>query len=192
MTNVIMSTEYCYEGYHSEEDSYVIGSYSDLYSDDHIDYDTIEFSQMDWEAEKNHFFNYLQKEMERYEKRYKTSVTHFALVGTVGRWNGSPIGGKLIDYNENPIDHMGRVDEIEVVLNEDKTFTILGHHHDGTHRMDIYFMTENKLNKVVPDFVDYGNYDYQDIERIYEEYKPFKATTICADYYGAFNNKAVA
>ena len=192
MTNVIISTEYCYEGFDQNEDCYEVGSYPELYESESIDNNTIEFSQMQWESEKDYFLNYLYEEVDRYEKRYKTSVTHFALVGKVGLWNGSPVGGKLIDYNENPLEHMGRVDEIEVVLNDDKTFTILGHHHDGAHRMDIYFMTENKLNKVVPDFVDYGSYDYEDIERIYDTYSPFKATSVCANYFGAYNNKSVA
>lgn len=187
MRNVIISTEHCYEGFHAEEDCYVIGSYPELYADENVDHSTIEFSQMDWESEKKYFMSYLEEEMEKYEKRYKTVVTHIALIGTVGRWNGSPVGGKLIYCNENPLEHMGNVDDIEVTLNDDKTFTVLGYHHDGCHRMDIHFMTENKLNKVAPDYLTYGDYDYQDIERIYEEYKPFKATAICANYFGAYN-----
>ena len=64
---------------------------------------------------------------------------------------------------------MGNVDNIEVNIEDNKTITILGHHHDGTHQMNIYFLTENKLNKIGYELDDYRFY-----EKIYNNYSPIK------------------
>lgn len=81
------------------------------------------------------------------EKRYRTTVETIGLVGRVGLWNGSPVGGRLLRADRNPIEFMGDVDRVEATIEEDGTLAIRGYHHDGCHYMNIYLPTENKLKK---------------------------------------------
>jgi hypothetical protein len=146
MRKELISTQNCYEGYDKKEECYCNDSYSNLYDNADIDNSTIEWSQDMWQDEKNYFFEMLQESINQYEKRYKTDIIGIALIGSVGLWNGNPSGGKIYDIKDIENILSMDVDDIEVV-SEDGTITIFGHHHDGSHCMNIYFITENKLRK---------------------------------------------
>lgn len=147
--------------------------------------ETGEFLDFAYEDEKEYFQEFLNVLIEKYEKQYKTSVERLALVGRVGLWNGSPVGGKIISANANPIEHMGEVDRLTVEIDDEGLLTLYGGHHDGVHRMNLYLLTDNKLKNVVPDYYHYREQGYEDMERIYENLKPLKVTsTITGAYYG--------
>ena len=120
-----------------------------------------EDSYFAYEDDRDFFFEFLNELITNYEKRYRTEVIRLGLGGTVGRWNGNPIGGKIIAVDSNPIEQMGSVETVEVVVEDDGVITILGHHHDGNQ-------------------VDYG-----DMERMVEHLKPLKCSQkVVESYYG--------
>lgn len=168
---IILSTETCYEAYNILEGAWVIGS--DFTEEEGFDLNTVDWSWQAWEDEKDYFKSFLDEEIKKYEKRYNTTVEYIALAGRVGLWNGSPVGGRMIYRDENPLEYMGDVDSIEISIGEDRVITLLGHHHDGTHEMHIYFITENKVKQLINDD---GQWDYRDFEKIYEEFSPLKLT----------------
>lgn len=180
----IMSTEWCYRGYSHKEECYVNGDYSGLYDAEDVQDDTIEWSLDSWEDEKEYFLDYLRKEMAAYERRYRTTVTHIGMIGSVGVWTGNHVGGKLIRHDENPLDHMGRVDIVRVHLDSDNTLRIDGVHHDGTHCMTIHFLTENKLSKMAPSVLEWSDdYSADDIINIHNNDKAFKVSRIFDEYF---------
>lgn len=172
----IISTRECYEGFNNDTDCWEGGSYSELSENTEIDANTIEWSNHLWDAEKIHFNDILEFEKNKYEKRYKTEVLELVLCGRVGRWSGSPIGGKVVNFN-NPLD-MGNVDDIDATLEEDRTIFINGHHHDGSHHMALYFLTESAMKRAGI----FGTYEYygtdgftaDDFESIYNNLNPVK------------------
>lgn len=182
----IFDTTNCYEGQSISEECWVIDSYHNLSSNKDIQEDTIAWSDTAYQDEKDYFMEFLQSLIKSYEKRYRTTVERIALVGRVGLWNGSPVGGRIIDIDDNPIEYMGNVDNVDVTVDEEGVITIHGHHHDGTHSMNIYLLTENKLQKVAPDYLRFGDYDYRDMERIYENLKPLKMGKVGIEYYGSY------
>ena len=144
-----------------------------------------EDSYFAYEDDRDFFFEFLNELITNYEKRYRTEVIGLRLGGTVGRWNGNPIGGKIIAVDSNPIEQMGSVETVEVVVEDDGVITILGHHHDGTHRMNIYLLTENKLKQVSPSYLNHNQVDYEDMERMVEHLKPLKCSQkVVESYYG--------
>lgn len=187
---VLFDSENCYEAKVIEGDYYVIDDYSSLTENEEIDQSTIEWSQLIYDEERNYFHQYLQEVIQAYEKRYKTFVYAIAIAGRVGLWNGSPIGGRFINSDQNPLNYMGDVDAIDVKVDEeDGEIYLYGHHHDGTHIMQIYLMTENKLRKIAPDYLCYGESNYCHFERIYEECKPLKFCNVAKEYYGNLKKK---
>ena len=165
----IINSENYYEGYDEKEECYIGGSYEELYNNENVDNSTIGWVEYLWEEEKIYFNECIYSLKEQYEERYKTTVEKIVLCGKLGLWNGSPVGGKNISETSFILDNMGNVDNIEVNIEDDGTITILGYHHDGTHQMNIYFLTENKLNKIGYELDDYRFY-----EKIYNDYSPIK------------------
>lgn len=165
----IINSENYYQGYDKKEECYIGGSYEDLYDNDNIDNNSIEWDYSTWEEEKKYFDNCIYSLKEQYEKRYNTTVEKIVLCGKVGLWHSSPVGGKNVTETRSILDNIGEVDNIEVIIEDNGTITILGYHHDGTHKMNIYFLTENKLNKIGYDLNDYRAY-----EKIYNTYTPIK------------------
>lgn len=141
---ILLSSRQCYEAYDDNSNEYDIGSYSELYNKG---FREIYFSDTLWYDEKDYFHDYIRSEIASFEKRYRTTVTAIALVGVVGVWNGPFIGGKITSSESNPLDSMGDVDDVEVVKEDDGSIAILGHHHDGTHHMYLYFLTDSFMEK---------------------------------------------
>lgn len=172
----IISTRECYEGKNMNEEWYEIGPFSELYDSPEIDTDTIAFSSEAWDSEIDFFNNVLAFEKNKYEKRYKTDVLELVLCGKVGLWNGSCVGGKLVSF-DNPIS-MGDVDDIEVTMDEDRTLVVSGHHHDGSHHMFLYFLTESSMKKagIFNTYEYYGadNFTADDYEAIFDKLNPVK------------------
>lgn len=155
MGKVIISSDACYEGYNQSEDNWVIDTYSNLEKDKTIDESTIQYAQYFWEEIHDEFLGYISSEITHKEKETNSTVEAIGLIGGVGRWTGRHKGGKIYNVTElNNIMQMD-VDDIEVIAEEpDNTITIYGHHHDGTHSMNIYLITEKdmKASKVLNDY----------------------------------------
>lgn len=182
---VIFDTNNCYEGYSEKLDCWVVGSYLYLSSSTDIDESSIQWSEMTYEDEISYIQKLIEKSIRHYEKRYRTTVRYLGIVGRLGLWNGNPVGGRIIYRHQNPLQFMGDVDRIEVTLDEDGLITILGHHHDGTHEMNLYVLTDNKLKKIAPNFFRYGESNYKDMERIYEELYPLRIPKKDFVYYAS-------
>lgn len=178
----ILSTGDCQEAYNKVKDVWHIGN--DFKAEDGFDVSTIQWSQSAWEDEKRYFMDFLQSEIKQYEKRYKTNVECIALVGRVGLWNGNPVGGRMLSWDENPLECMGRVDEVDVRVEKDGSLFISGHHHDGSHAMQIYFLSENKLNKLDREWdACWFDFDANHFEQIYNDFKPLKLTKSGRAFY---------
>lgn len=185
----IFTTEGCFRAYSEKDDCFMTGDASGLLEMESIDSSTLEWCQDTYENEMSYFMSFMNAMIEAYEKRYRTTVVNIALAGRIGLWNENPIGGKIINATGNPLEHMGRVDTVEVEVDEEGLITINGHHHDGTHRMNIFLLTENKLKKVSPNFLEYGEFDVEDIESIYEKSAPLKMNNTGVGFYGAYKNQ---
>lgn len=180
--HTIISTRECYEAFNNKENAWVIGN--GFTEEEGFDMDSISWSETGWSDEKSYFMEYLDDQIKAYEKRYKTTVQKIALVGHVGRWNGSFVGGRMLETDDNPLEKMGDVDDVEVSVLENNMIQVSGHHHDATHRMNIYFLTENKLNQVDKDWnSSYFDFDYSHFEFIYENFKPLALTKRGRSYF---------
>jgi len=185
----IISTENFLIGLDKEKDEAVLGGL-ELYDNPNIDDNTIEFDECSWFDEKSYFFDgMIYDAIKRYEHRYKTTVTNIALIGTVGLWHGNPSGGVIFDSSSNPLDMMGDVDEIEVIVYDDGRITLQGIHHDGRHVMEMYFLTESKLNKYAPDYLQFGDYDVDDLARIKNHTSSVKYDKYAVGYFGKLQSK---
>ena len=170
---IVLSSANCQEAYSPSEGCWFVGGNLEMEPD--VDQETIRWSEEAWNDEKVYFMEKIQTAIDAHEKRYGTDIVKIALAGKLGLWNGNPIGGRLFNSNENPLEKMGNVDEISVERAEDGTITILGHHHDGTHRMHVYLLSEKMLDKINPNWDNYyGGLEADDFEKIYETRKPLK------------------
>ena len=189
MKKYLLNSEDCFEAHNPKEDCWVIGDYYSLSEkNSDVDSDTIQFAQYYWEDEVEHFYSFVYSEKEKYEKRYKTEIIGLALSGRVGLWDGSPVGGKIVDFNN--IFQMD-VDDIDVTVEEGDIICINGHHHDGCHHMNLYFLTESNMKKSkiwkTYNYGGFGEFEGDEIEQIYDNLTPLKLPKNCKyysyDYY---------
>lgn len=173
----LLKSSDCYEGYNESNDSWITGTYQYLLAHDEIDEDTIEFSQLYWEDISSHFYYFLESEKNKYEKRYNTEIIALVLCGEIGLWHSSPIGGMIVDFDSIfNID----VDDIEVFINKDDTLEIHAYHHDGTHKLNLFFLTESSMKKagVWKRYNSLGFKDFrgEEFKKIYDSLTPLKLT----------------
>ena len=101
-----------------------------------------------WADVKDYFREFVTSLVTAHEKRYNSSTSYIAMAGHLGLWHGSPVGGKVINYDQNPLDCMGKVDEIDVIVGENNEIVIRGYHHDGVHHMQLYIITDAAIEKL--------------------------------------------
>lgn len=175
----IISTEQCQEAYHTESDSWVIGNA--FTESEGFDMSTVTYSESGWDDEKVYFMEYLEAQVKAYEKRFHTTVKKVAMAGSIGRWNGTFVGGKFIELSANPLEEMGNVDGIEVQVNEEDLIQVSGHHHDGAHRMNLYFLTARMLRKM--NSAGHYGHNEKSFEFIQENFKALKLTHAGRSYF---------
>lgn len=91
---------------------------------------------------------YIEKEISKYEKRYKTKIVGLLIAGKVGLWSGDKFGGKFVSPKQGVSSSMGSCDVIELYKNkETNEYLLVGKHHDGTHQMKIYLVSESKAKR---------------------------------------------
>jgi len=112
------------------------------------DYQDTQFHEDAWVASKQYFGEFVQSLVSAHEKRYNSSTSYIALAGTVSLWKGGLTGGRVLNFDQNPLDCMGEVDEIDVIVEDDGTLTIRGYHHDGVHHMHLYIITDSAIEKL--------------------------------------------
>lgn len=140
----LLETASCYHASNlAVREESATGKYFDLrklgFSNDDISWD-----DHLWQTDKQHFYDFLQAEIEHYEKVHRTQVYHICLAGKVGRWNGNFVGGRALNYNDNPLECLGDVTDIDVdVMHNDRRIRITGYHHDGSHAMNIYIIPDS-------------------------------------------------
>ena len=93
----ILNTENYYTGYNMEEECYVMGTHYDLYYDDDVENDTIEYDDYYYNYVKDEFENFIIENIRSYEKKYNTIVQEVVLAGSVGVWHGNYTGGKVLE-----------------------------------------------------------------------------------------------
>lgn len=107
----------------------------------------------------------LEKFRERFEMRHNTIVC-IVLAGLVGTWRGTFRGGKVVSSFREIFQVFSGCHFVKMFV-EDKEICIEGAHHDGTHRMKLYFITENKKRRMkLPQNID--NWTPEDFEKIAE------------------------
>lgn len=175
----IMSTEHCQRAYNMEEQCWEVGN--DFTEEDGFDLSTVSWSEDAWNDEKEYFSSFLNAQIKEFEKRYNTKVESLSLAGRAGRWDGSVTTGRLIQVSQNPLECLGDVDDVEVVVLEDDTIQLVGRHHDGKHQMNLYFLTARKLRELKSDKTAiYSDSRYQ---YIHENFKPLKLTKAGREYF---------
>lgn len=126
----------------------------------------------EFECEMDYFTEFINSLKTAHEKRYGTQIVSIVMAGIVGTWRGQFIGGKVqsMDY---PLSM--EVDSLEVVVEDDRSLLIKGIHHDGTHLMNLYLLTENQLKKAnCYAAYQYGGWDSDDFKNIYLKCNPVK------------------
>lgn len=144
MSRVLLDTEHFYRGV-AEDGTEHLGSYTELTE---LGCQDITWDDTAWEDASDHFKEFVNSLVDAHEKRYNSSTSYVTLAGTVGLWNGSPIGGRVINYDHNPLYCLGNVDRKAVSVDDDGVLTISGYHHDGTHSMNLYIITDSAIEKL--------------------------------------------
>ena len=94
------------------------------------------------------FLDNLKMFTQGYEKRYKTSVYGFAIIGEAGTWQGRFPAGKVVS-SKSFFSAFGRdINNFEVVIDSKNKETIIyAHHHDSYHVFKVYLISDSKAEK---------------------------------------------
>lgn len=137
---------------------------SDIVSDDFYQY---------YEDELDNVFYPVQNFIKRYEKRYNTSVSLLAFIGSRFSHYGSIGGNGTIVGRIVELDCFHDIgtdsDSIELRIDEDKNLELIRHDHDGTNSMYMILVTESEIEKIER---KYGYADHEDILHEIENKKP--------------------
>ena len=103
----------------------------------------------------------------------KTLPNDIIAIGTVGRWNGTFNGGKVLGNNLNEILYAGDCDDICVTYDRYNVHSILAHH-DGRHNMT-YRMLKDGVDgdEVLEKLIYGGGLTKQEITRYTKSLVPF-------------------
>lgn len=170
MKKIIFNTEWYYEGWNKKEEEYISGSISELLDNPDVPDKSIQWDDSAFKEDKSHFMELLNKAMDD----STLDVERIGIVGRVGLWNANPVGGRIIECHQNPLDYMGNVDRVEVELDREGVVTICGHHHDGVHRMNLFLLDEEDLRELAPAYWHTGEQSPLDMEAIWEGLDPLK------------------
>lgn len=160
-----------FDYYEMAKESYVEMLVEDGYTKEEAenDFDRLPYVETDifFELERENVIYLLESLMERYEKRYGCSGT-FYQCGSVGVWNGTFVGGKKINNYEDvfSVD----CDDIRVYAESDGTLTFSYHHHDGSHYMNLYILSDSVEEKRFGYYAD----ELEVVQWLVENRKPLK------------------
>lgn len=102
--------------------------------------------------------------IKRFEEEKGEEVLSLVLAGSVGRWDGTRIGGKEVKAGE--VLESSNYDDLEVYFNTARELELRFMHHDGSHYMNLYPMTLTRLNKLGLD-EDQDTWDANDYNRVH-------------------------
>ena len=168
MKKTIINTEWCCEGWNKKEEEYISGSICELLDNPDVSHESIRWDDSALEENKSYFMELLNEAIS------DSGVERIGIVGRVGLWNATPIGGRIIECHQNPLDYMGNVDRVEVELDREGVVTICGYHHDGVHRMNLFLLDEEDLRELAPAYWHTGEQSPLDMEAIWEGLDPLK------------------
>ena len=175
MSKILLSTEFSYEGYSENEESWVIGTYAELSEMEDVKENSIEWNSNNWYDEVSYFTEYLEFEIDRKSKETGSELVLVALAGSVGVWKGKFTGGKFIE-NVNKILEMD-VDDIEVKCGGiGEPIEVCGYHHDGTHYFNIYLVTLKEIEQLglKEDYEENNLDELKTLTRFVKELEPLK------------------
>ncbi len=170
MRKVIVSTGWRYEGWNKKEEEYIPGSLSELLGNPDVPDESIQWDGSAFEDDKSYFMGLLNKAM----TDSGLDVERIGIVGKIALWNTTPIGGRIIECHQNPLEYMGNVGIVEVELDREGVVTICGYHHDGVHRMNLFLLDEEDLRELAPAYWHNGEQSPLDMEAIWEGLDPLK------------------
>lgn len=170
MKKVIFNTEWYYEGWDEKDEEHVSGSISELLDNPNISDKSICWDDNAFDVDKFRFMELLNKAM----GDSGLDIERIGIIGRVELWNATPVGGRIIECHQNPLDYMGNVDRVEVELDREGVVTICGYHHDGVHKMNLFLLDEEDLREYAPAYWHAGEQSPLDMEAIYENLDPLK------------------
>lgn len=148
---------------------------SDIVNDDYYQY---------YEDELDNVFYSVENFIKRYEKRYKTSVSLLAFIGSRSSHYGSIGGNGAIVGRIVELDSFHDIgtdsDSIELKINENKNLELIRHDHDGTNTMSMILVTESEIERIE------NKYGYADHEDIFHEIVSKKATKLDNKFIKSF------
>lgn len=109
--------------------------------------------------------------IKRFEEEKGEEVLSLVLAGSVGRWDGTSIGGKEAKAGE--VLESSNYDDLEVYFNTEGELELKFMHHDGSHYMNLYPLTLTRLNKLGLD-EDQDTWNYNEYAKVYESLTPLK------------------
>ena len=172
---VLLQSKDFYSGYNMEEDCYTIDSISNLMDNPDIDENSISWHEDSFNEGLDYFNSFVSSLKNAYEKRYRTKVMELALIGRVGRWNGSCSAGAIRAFGD--IIPSGW-DDFELSVDEGGYLFVRGHHHDGSDWMLFYFLTESNMKKAGVfhkyDYYGVDSFDCEDFEKLSDVLNPVK------------------
>lgn len=94
-----------------------------------------------YQHEKEGVLEVIDAIINKYNKKYG-SYGALYMVGTVQTWQGNHHGGKEIIELENIL--ITNCDDVKVYINEESEIEFSFHHHDGSHHMKLYILSERQ------------------------------------------------
>lgn len=98
---------------------------------------------------------------------------HIILAGSIGLWDGTRQGGKHVKLGD--VLESSNYDDLEVYLNDNNELVFKFMHHDGSHYMNLYALSEEQLEGTGMNSDDEETWDGQDYINVIERFEPVKA-----------------
>lgn len=134
-----------YMGYNPELDDFEYGTYEELIEHQCTN---ISFDLEEYESDIDNFMDYLQKMVKRYEKREKTDVLEVVFCGNFNTWNKHCYAGRVVDINDSNTLFSPDCSTTAYVEKDTNEIIVKFAHHDDTHYMNLYFITEPVLKEL--------------------------------------------
>lgn len=151
MKHEIFDTQSIWEYVHSEENKKDIAEMNGMEVDEVSDESLWEDERIAYDNEKEYLASEIKAFIERYENRYRTSISNIVFIGNrssgyglIGG-NGHTVGKEVgsTDLYNMVLDY----DRIAFYITEEEKLMLVTVDHDGTNYMEMVLVTENEQKK---------------------------------------------
>ena len=151
MKHEIFDTQSIWEYVHSEENKKDIAEMNGMEVDEVSDESLWEDERIAYDNEKEYLASEIKAFIERYENRYRTSISNIVFIGNrssgyglIGG-NGRKVGKEVesTDLYNMVLDY----DRIAFYITEEEKLMLVTVDHDGTNYMEMVLVTENEQKK---------------------------------------------